>query len=323
MVHNQFTHSAGKVAYGVLFSKPGSLLFFQGEELANDINLQNEWAYVAAIHENRDPTIDVDRNRYVRSHRMPWDYFLPDDRGELAFLTDSEKNLFRGYHLFFKSMIQFRREHPGINEKDAFNIRVDYNQSLISYQIKDGEQEYLVVANFGAAREDYWTDFPCGPSGDWWNEIINSSSKQFGGLTDSSLNVISNYCGRSNLLRVAPSTFMLFQLQKNAEINKTLYLMTGLNNWQPHEDFRLVDKGNGVFVVDFWCPAEGRYEFKLGSANWEIEMGTASNVPPFSGASDLMSYAPNRPNVKISLQKGRYRFLFDLKTFEYHFSLID
>jgi 1,4-alpha-glucan branching enzyme len=323
MVHNQFTHSTGKLAYGILFTKPGSILFFQGEELANDINLQNEWAYVAAIHENRDPTIDVDRNRYVRSHRMPWEYYLPDDRGELSFLTDVERNLFRGYYLFFKSMIQFRKEHPGINDKDAFNIRVDYNQSLMSYQIRDGEQEYFVVANFGNTREDYWIEFPYSQSGDWWKEIINSSAKQFGGLSDTWLNVLSNYRGRSNQVRVAPTTFMLFQLQKNAEINRTLYLMSGLNNWQAQEDFRLLEKGNGLYVVDFWCPTDGRYEFKLGTANWDVEVGTASEYPIPAGASGHMSYAPNRPNVQAFLQKGRYRFQFDLRSFEYHFGLVD
>ena len=47
----------------ILFTKPGSILFYQGEELGNNINIENEWSYLAAKNGNTEPSKDVDINR--------------------------------------------------------------------------------------------------------------------------------------------------------------------------------------------------------------------------------------------------------------------
>ena len=59
-IHTDFTHSVGRLSYGILFTKPGNILFYQGEELANDINIENEWSYLNAKEGNTEPSQDIE-----------------------------------------------------------------------------------------------------------------------------------------------------------------------------------------------------------------------------------------------------------------------
>ncbi len=311
LIHNDFTHSVARLCYGILFTKPGPLLFYQGEEIGQDINIENEWSYVAARRNNTEPTKDVDIDRYVGSHRMPWEYHNPGTRGDLSFLSESERKLFWGQRYFFQDMIAFRKAYSGINDSHAYNVRVDSGNSLITYQIKGDEKEFFVIANFGDSHDSFWVDFPRPKRGSWWKERVNSSSITYGGESDRYNNVISNVIGRKNMIRLGGSTMMLFQANSAPEISKTLYLMSDLNGWQAKENHKLKCATSDECYVDFRVTNSGQHQFKLATSNWHVEMGIASD--------EFFSYAPGASNVDQYLRAGKYRMIFNAKTFGYKF----
>lgn len=326
LIHNHFTHSVGRTGYGILFTKPGGALFFQGEEMANDLNIENEWSYINAKEGNTIPTTNVDIHRYVSSHRVPWEYLTPETSKELSFLSADEKRMFKGYHQFFKKMIHFKKKFPEINLADANNVNSLEGGQVITYEIGRGRNEFFVVINLGEAKTAQWIQFP-GHANDWWQETMNSSSYEHGGQSDKYLNIISNLGGRANHVRLEATSISVYKKGVNGSIARDLFLRGNLNNWQALSDFKLdmsSDRGD-IYVVNFKVPAAGEYEFKLGTADWAIEMGqsTSNFFDPLHEILEenkgYLSYKPALPNMKAKLQKGTYKFIFNIRNYKYNF----
>ncbi|MCR9205269.1 MAG: alpha-amylase family glycosyl hydrolase, partial [Halobacteriovoraceae bacterium] len=159
LIHTEFNHNTSLTSYGLLFTKPGASMFFQGEEMASDLNIENEWSYINAKENNSVPTIDVDIHRYVGSHRVPWEYLTPMNSPELSFLNTEEKESFKRYHQFFKVMVQFRKDHPEVDLNDAQDVR-ECLQGVLCYRLERGPKELFVVINYGFPIKSSWLKFP-------------------------------------------------------------------------------------------------------------------------------------------------------------------
>jgi len=324
LIHNEFNHSVGKTAYGILFTKPGNLLFYQGEELANDIKITNEWSYINARENNSIPTQDVDINRYVGTHRMQWENIDPYNSPELAFVPAPDKKLFTGYSKFFKDMIRFRKAHPGFNLQNAYEVQLSANKQILSYQIDDGIKQYFIVANFIQDRSGEWVSFPKG-SGYWWTEIINSSSEQYSVLQTGYRNVIAQQGGRSNQLRLKANTLYVFERSSKGTITEPLYFRSSLNNWVATNDYKLEQSSEhgDVYSVLINVDRDGDYDFKVANSDWTVEMGNparGANVDIFG--NDIfgqMSNSANMPNIRVKLKQGQYRFLFSISDYKFNF----
>lgn len=324
LIHAEFNHNVGKAAYGILFTKPGNLLFFQGEELANDIKITNEWAYVNAREGNSIPTQDVDVDRYVGSHRMPWENLDPYSSPELAFVPDHDKKLFVGYHKYFKDMIAFRRAHPGVNLQNAHDVQLSPNGQILTYQIDDGDDQFFIVANFAQDRNGEWVSFPKGGNY-WWYEILNSSAEQYSADPTQYRNIIAQMGGRNNHLRLKANTTYVFQKSIKGLLTTPLYFRGSLNGWGATESNKLVQSSEhgDVYSIVVTVPADGDYEFKLATQDWTIEFGVparSSNVDVFGNdVSGQLTNCAYMPNVKVRLKKGSYRFLFSIADYKFNF----
>ncbi len=322
LIHNQFTHSAGKLAYGILFTKPGHILFYQGEEMASDISLENEWSYVngVKIDVGEFPTQNVDLERYLKSHKVPWEYLDPSNSQELSFLSDKEKKLLTGYHAYIKDLIAFKRAYPQINDKNVTNVQVSPDNQIIAYQVNAADQSFFVIANFGDKRDAEWINFPANFHV-WWEEIINSSDLKYGGASSKHTNIISYGAGKNNHIRIPATSIMIFKSQDRGNISKELYLKGTHNNWQTQENMKLISqttKGD-VYFVDFEILETDEYEFKLATNNWEVELGSATNFnKAHFNLSGSLSYRPDMPNIAANLKKGKYKFLFNINNFAYN-----
>lgn len=329
-IHNHFTHSVGRTSYGILFTKPGDSLFFQGEEMGNDLNIENEWSYINAKDGNTIPTQNVDIHRYVSSHRVPWEYLTPDTSQELSFLSSSEKKMFKGYNKFFKKILQLKKDFPEINLSDANNVNSLEGGSVITYEVGRGRNEFFVIINLGDAKTSQWINFP-GHANDWWEEVLNSSSYDYGGNTNKYLNIISELGGRANHVRLEGTSISVFKKSVDAKISKDLFLRGSLSNWDALENFKLEmasDRGD-IYVVHFDVKSDGDHEFKLGTSDWEIEMGISTSrffaplIELFEENNGYLSYKPALPNMKVKLTKGSYKFLFNIGNFKYSFLKIN
>lgn len=323
LIHNEFNHRASLTSYGLLFTKPGAALFFQGEELASDINIENEWSYINARENNSVPTIDVDIDRYVGSHRVQWEYLETSDEPLLSFLAPSEKELFQRYHRFFKHMIHFKKEHPEINQSDAIDIRT-LAPGIFSYRLERGPNELFVIINYGDDAKDLWVPFP-GTATDWWHETTTLADKRYTSGKERYQNVVSNLGGRSNHVRIAGASISIFTKKSTALINKTLYFRSNLNRWGAERSYELIRASEGgelySSVVEVKKP--GMVEFKIADQDWSIELGSSKNglLGPslLESNQGFLSYTPGRPNAKIDLPVGSYQFIFDLRNFKYSF----
>ncbi len=210
LIHNEFTHSVGKLSYAILFTKPGSILFFQGEELASDINIENEWSYLGTGPQIFFPSKNIDLDRYVGHHKMPWEFLSPETSSQLSFLTNYEKKLFSGYHNFFKRMIDFKLQNPELNSAHAFNVAIT-NNSILTYQVSAGKKEYFVVANFGDDLLDLSINFPSTNSHQgMWRELINSSHTAYGGSSNLFQNSINFEGGKINPIKMKGTSISIF-----------------------------------------------------------------------------------------------------------------
>jgi 1,4-alpha-glucan branching enzyme len=319
-IHNDFTHATLRASYGVLFTKPGHALFFQGEELAQDLNLENEWSYLTPLKNNTTPSKNIDLNRFVGSHRMPWEHLAPSMAGPLHFLSSDEQRLFTGHHQFFKEMIDFKKRYPLINQQDAYNVTtLNSSGNLISYELGRDDQHFFVILNLGDDIPGEWIDFP-GHSKQWWHEKINSSAQRFGGQDNRFVNVISNQGHRSNIVRAKGPSITIFQAKDRAQISTPLYLRTSIQQWQALPTLKLTELSESegeLYGTTLTIKSDTEIEFKLGSSDWEIELGRER--ASLRKGDDYLSYVQNGMNVKTHLTKGRYRFIFNLRSFRYHF----
>ena len=310
-IHNYFTHSVGKMAYSILFTKPGAILFFQGEEMANDINIENEWNYLAPKN-GAFPSKNIDINRYVGSHRMVWEYLTPQ-QAPLDFLNPAEQQLFRGYHQLFRDLIKLRAENPKFSENNAENVHLANH--LLSYEVNAGNDTYFVVANFSYDKGEEWIYFP-GNSSDWWEEIINSSDRKYGNANNTFTNIINQRGGRSNHLRLAASSVAIFKKTKTIKTKQDLFLVGTFNNWKADQQSRLVQENSGpIYSTQIKIEASGQYDFKLGTSDWDIELGRTNSFDRYSS----LSYRPHQPNVPIYLESGNLLFRFNVETFVFEF----
>jgi 1,4-alpha-glucan branching enzyme len=318
-VHNPFTHSVGKLGYGILFSSPGAALFYQGEEFAQDINIENEWTYLFARDGNTIPTRDVDIHRYVGSHRVPWEYLETEKSPELSFLSREEHRLFKGYHSFIKKMIHFKKAYPEINLQHAQEVR-EYGDGIVTFKLNAGRETFFVVLNFGDKRADQWITFP-GSTRNWWQEVLTTASPEFGSSQGNYQNIIPQLGGRNNQLRLEATSFSIFVERSRPQFSQNLYLMSPLTNWRADERYKLVpigDAGN-LFSTTITLDLSTDFEFKFATQDWIIDIGHfASSKSPLN-TSEQLSYTPKLPNAKIHLKAGKYRLIFDIKTFKYSF----
>lgn len=326
LVHNDFTHGVGRTAYGILFTKPGSILFFQGEELGNDINIENEWSYINAQQNNTIPSQNVDIHRFVGSHRVPWEYLDSYNSPALNFVTDHEKALFAGTHKFFKDMIAFRRAHPKLNLQNAYDVQV--NGNIITYVVDAGVKRFFIVANFGEDKNGEWVSFPRGGDS-WWVERFNSSEAQYSNKSSVFRNVISNIGGRANHLRLMANSIYVFERTSRGELSIPLYLRGSMSDWLAHDSLvlrRSSDQGD-LYSTVIDVPADGEYNFKVASKDWSVEFGAperGANVEQFG--QDLMGQLSNMaamPNISVKLSKGRYRFMFNIIDYKFSFLYMD
>lgn len=323
LIHNEFTHDAAMTSYGLLFTKPGAALFFQGEELASDLNIENEWSYINAKENNSIPTVDVDIDRYVRSHRVQWEYLDPATSNELKFLTGDEKKLFTRYHEFFKEMLKFRKAHPDIDLSDAKDVK-SYAGSVLSYRLERGPNELFIVVNYGSEKENIWIQFP-GTATDWWHETTSLAETRFVPNKEKFLNIISNVGGRSNNVRLAGPSIVIFTKKREAQIKADLFLRTSNSKWLALEDQKLrrASDGGELYSTTFTMPKAGEIEFKLGSADWSIDLGASTTIHSSSSLLEegqgYLTYVPYAPNSTVKLQAGNYQFLFNITTFKYSF----
>lgn len=319
-IHNSFTHSVGMLGYGILFSTQGAALFFQGEEFAQDINIENEWSYIDARDGNTIPTKDVDIDRFVRSHRVPWEYLNTRESAELRFLTDSEHKLFSGYYEFNRQMIQFKKNHPELNLEYPRNV-TDHGNGLISYILRSDQKTFFVVLNFGEDKTGQWIRFP-GSSRDWWNEVITSSEPSFGLGQPEMINIIPQLGGRPNLIRLAGTSFNLFERSHTPHFKEDFFFRSNLGNWQALEEKTLRIAGDGRYLLstEIDVPYDQVVEFKVANGDWTIELGQqyGDKNDPLALIGQL-SYVPRQSNARIDLKAGRYQFIFNIKNFQYIF----
>lgn len=321
-IHNQFTHAATRLAYGILFTKPGATLFYQGEEFAQDLNIQNEWDYVDAQRGNRFPSKNVNINKYVRSHRVPWYYHeLGEGRVSpfLNFATSEDAQLFKGHKTFFKEMIKFKLENPEINNQDAQNVKIDNFAKTFSYELITSNAHYFVVGNFNNDNGEAWIEFP-GNNRSWWTEIINSSSKSFGGDDESFQNIIANVGGRKNLLRLKGPGFYVFKAQNIPSVSQKLYFRTNASDWRVINSNELLPHpGNPEELRASISFSKNQIiEFKIGTKNWEADLGLGPNQK-----NSVLTFAPYSSNVSTSVTPGKYLFKFNVRTFAYSLEKIN
>lgn len=321
-IHNPFTHSVSMAGHGVLFSAPGAMLFFQGEEFGQDINIENEWSYVSPREGNTIPTKDVDVDRFVRSHRVPWEYLDTRNYHRLSFLTESEHRSFDGLRDFIAEMTQWRANNPEVGFELAKNVNFHGN-STVSYQISSAKADYFVIVNFGNRKEETWIPFPASQNA-WWHEIISTTQPRFHIQDSQFQNIIPLLGGRSNLVRLEGTSFSLFEKKTRPTVEEDLYLMSELSNWQASEKMKLTvcNVRPHILQTNIELELDDTFEFKIATQDWSVEMGSASHPVTVSSrraSTGQLSYLPNRANETIELKKGHYVFEFDLKTFKYTF----
>lgn len=213
LIHNDFTHQVARLSYSILFTKPGAILFFQGEELGNDINIENEWSYINAKKNNSIPSVNVPLSRYIGSHRTPWEYLNPQTDPEVkAYISDSMAKLFKGHHQLFSDLISWRQHNPQINHQEAKIIEYNPQKSLITYTVGNHLNEnssYFIVTNWGYDLRNHPVLFPASPKNHPWKLVFHSNDKKYGGKM--TVSAQTSYDANGNIpMDIMATSFMMF-----------------------------------------------------------------------------------------------------------------
>ena len=201
-----------KLAHGAIFTKPGAKMYFQGDD---------------SLEVARFPFFRMTTDReYAKKHdQTRYQQMLASDMHDKGYITNEEiarpeaivgklpvaKEHAENILKFTQDIAKLSRTNPALREGYLVGTYCDYYNNVHMHQLKCGNDEVLVIKNFGSDKfydNNYgYAGFPEGN----WKEIFNSDSAKYGGsdyVNKERGNTI--YYGNQNL-NLAPNSIIILQ----------------------------------------------------------------------------------------------------------------
>ena len=200
-----------RLIIGTVYTTPGPKMFFQGDDVA-------DLSYFKFFREFSDEKLARKSNASVEQEKIA--KYGYDSLEELArpdsvigrvkpvgMFKDLQKNM-RQYTTDLRALID---SNPALLKGEVIRTYKDNNHNVHIHQLKDGDDEILVIKNFGWGfhNNEYGYDgFP--NNGSKWQEIFSSDDKKYGGMGYSNQHR-SDISRENQHLSLAPNSLIILK----------------------------------------------------------------------------------------------------------------
>ena len=200
-----------KLILGTVYTTPGPKMFFQGDDEA-DLSHFKFFREFADEKANRakDPAIAQNAVR-----KYGYDYLEELARPDSVVGRVKMGGMFKDLQSQMKSFTRDLRDvldkNPAIKNGDIIGTYKDNNHNVHIHQIKSGDEEFLIIKNFGHGFHNNSYEYFGFPSNETkWTEVFSSDDEKYGGMgyTNSGRIDITNL---NQHLSLAPNSFIILK----------------------------------------------------------------------------------------------------------------
>ena len=199
-----------KLAFGTIMTTPGPKMFFQGDDEA-DLSHFKFFRELSGDKFDRSlPSFNLEAHINQKGYDQLESVARPDSvigrvkpAGMFGDMQTKMLKFSKDLRTLFDSM-------PVMQKGEIFAKYKDHNHKIHSHLLKLGDEELLVIKNYGENFHDRSYGYFGFPQGSNWEEVFNSDSTKYGGLgyTNSGRSDINNM---NQNLSLAPNSFIILR----------------------------------------------------------------------------------------------------------------
>ncbi len=199
-----------KLILGTVLTTPGPKMYFQGDDEA-DLSYFKYFRTLSGEESERENNPEFARGKIAEKGYDPLEKFARADsivgrikpQGVFKDLTQQMIS----YNADLRNLIE---KYPTITKGDIVGTYKDINHNVHIHQIKYGNDEILVIKNFGQGFHEDSYEYYGFPQYGKWEQIFSSDEKEYGGMgyTNAGRNDITNL---NQHLSMAPNSFLILR----------------------------------------------------------------------------------------------------------------
>lgn len=193
-----------KLALACIMTLPGPKMFFQGD----DSLALSRFKFFREFSNYEDEPNSIDAENAKKGYNTLERFARPDS------IVDNVKDIRNG---FDKTMLSYTKELSDIVKSNEtlrngqlINTYKDTYHQVHSHHLKMGDEEILVIKNFGGNFHNNSYGFANFPNGNW-KEIFNTDSSKFGGSNFINVHRAGCINSMSQGLNLAPNAVIILQ----------------------------------------------------------------------------------------------------------------
>ena len=199
-----------KLALGTVMTVPGPKMYFQGDESA-DLSYFKFFREFSDEKEQRKKSDDL-KNRIIaeKGYDTLEEIARPDSVVGRVKIGGKFKELPSQMENFTSDLRNLLKNSNALKNGEIVGTYKDNNHNVHIHHLKSGDEELLVIKNFGQGFHDKNYEYYGFPQNSNWEEIFNSDSLRYGGSGYSN-EARKNIDNMNQKLSLAPNSFLILK----------------------------------------------------------------------------------------------------------------
>ena len=199
-----------KLGMGTILTIPGPKMYFQGDDEADLSNFKFFREFSNEKYD-REHYSDFAKNIIKQKGYDTLETIArPDSILGRVVPQGKFKDVSKQMKLFSKDVVQLIKNNPALRNGEIVSTYKDNNHNVHIHQLRSGDDEILVIKNFGQGFHQKNYSYFGFPQNRRWEELLNSDSKEYGGsgYANKGRNDITNL---NQNLSVAPNSILILK----------------------------------------------------------------------------------------------------------------
>lgn len=170
-----------KLGLGTILTIPGPKMYFQGDDEADLSNFKFFREFSNEKHDRENYPTFAENIIKQKGYDTLESIARPDSILGRVVPQGKFKDITKQIELFSKDVAELIRKNPALLSGEIVSTYKDNNHNVHIHQLKSGDDEILVIKNFGQGFHQKNYSYFGFPQNSCWYELLNSDSKEYGG----------------------------------------------------------------------------------------------------------------------------------------------